>query len=401
MSSSSSSSFSSSSSSRSSSSISSSSSSRSSSSVSSSSSSKSSSSAAIGDYATWNPLDLGDNIALSGGNLVATSTGSGHDGLRANIGKSSSKWYWEVTKSGAGDNTVIGIGTGDANLNGFCGADAYGWGYEPNGKKVHSYSEDNYGDTYTLNDIIGVALDLNNGKIWWSKNGVWQDGGDPGAGTGEAYSGLSGIFYPMASVYSIDDQLTANFGASAFSYSAPEGFESGLFEGSSSSSISSSSKSSSSKSSSSKSSSSSSRSSSSISSSSSSRSSSSSSSLSSSSSSSTSIGSSFNDLFLEIEAIKTSMIWGYVKDWQGNIVTEKCKILMSSSDGSTLYGGTESNPETGYFIFKANIPRKTLVLLTAFYKGTFLNQTNLAGNFLVHTGSSSSSSLSSSSTSSA
>jgi hypothetical protein len=34
-------------------------------------------------------------------------------------------------------------------------------------------------DTFTTGDIIGVALDLDNNKLYFSKNGVWQNSGDP------------------------------------------------------------------------------------------------------------------------------------------------------------------------------------------------------------------------------
>jgi hypothetical protein len=39
-----------------------------------------------------------------------------------------------------------------------------------------------YGTTYTTGDIIGVALDLDNNKLYFSKNGAWQNSGDPESG---------------------------------------------------------------------------------------------------------------------------------------------------------------------------------------------------------------------------
>ena len=50
-----------------------------------------------------------------------------------------------------------------------------------------SYRNDNtntaYGDSYTTGDYIGIAFDLDNMKLYFSKNGVWQNSGDPAAGT--------------------------------------------------------------------------------------------------------------------------------------------------------------------------------------------------------------------------
>jgi len=48
-----------------------------------------------------------------------------------------------------------------------------------------SASANAWGATYTTNDIIGVALDADTGKIWFSKNNTWQTG-DPNTGTSPA-----------------------------------------------------------------------------------------------------------------------------------------------------------------------------------------------------------------------
>jgi len=176
--------------------------------------------------ATWNPSDKSANITLSNRNLTATATNTASKAVRAAEGKSNGKWYWEVKIDvAAGIYFEIGVGTIDANINSFVGCDIYGYGYSGgDGEKYHDNSGTAYGDTYGLNDIIGVALDLDSGKIWWSKNNVWQASGDPGAGTGEAFSGLSGAFYPMFGLYNDTNAGTANFGISSFVYTPPSGF---------------------------------------------------------------------------------------------------------------------------------------------------------------------------------
>ena len=40
------------------------------------------------------------------------------------------------------------------------------------------------GATYAANDIIGVALDATNSKLYFSKNGSWQFSGDPSNNSG-------------------------------------------------------------------------------------------------------------------------------------------------------------------------------------------------------------------------
>ena len=40
-----------------------------------------------------------------------------------------------------------------------------------------------YGDTWTTNDIISVALDMDNRKLYFAKNGTWQNSGVPTSGS--------------------------------------------------------------------------------------------------------------------------------------------------------------------------------------------------------------------------
>ena len=47
-----------------------------------------------------------------------------------------------------------------------------------------------WGDTYTTDDVIGVAIDMDDGKVWFSKNGTFQASGDPAAGTNAAFTTL-------------------------------------------------------------------------------------------------------------------------------------------------------------------------------------------------------------------
>ena len=184
---------------------------------------------------TWNPSDKSAGITLSNGNLTAVSTTEAYKAVRSVQSVSSGKYYWEFNidfVNGFTTRVGVGVGTSSATLDGRVGTDSYGYGYfSPNGYIFYNDIWTAGHDVYITNDIIGVALDLDNGKIWWSRNGVWQDGGDPGAGTGEAYSGLSGTFYAMVDVDDTGSQVTASFGATTFSYSAPSGFTSGLLEG--------------------------------------------------------------------------------------------------------------------------------------------------------------------------
>lgn len=177
----------------------------------------------------WNPHDKAAGITLSNGNLTATRAGSSWNAVRSVESRSSGKWYWEVKIDVANDaNNMVGIGTSSETLT-YPGKTAEGYGYYGgNGQKYTSGAGIAYGSTYTANDVIGTALDLDNGKIWWSKNGVWQASGVPASGTNPAYTGVVGTFFAMTAMNVTGSKHTANFGAFSFTYTPPTGFKSGF-----------------------------------------------------------------------------------------------------------------------------------------------------------------------------
>jgi hypothetical protein len=52
------------------------------------------------------------------------------------------------------------------------------------GLNIEGAGENSYGATFTTGDIIGIALDLDNNRLFFSKNGTWQNSGDPTSSTG-------------------------------------------------------------------------------------------------------------------------------------------------------------------------------------------------------------------------
>lgn len=178
---------------------------------------------------TWNPNDKAAGITLTYNNLTAEWIGgSSWDAVRSTLSRSSGKWYWEVKVDASGDtNFMIGIGTHLETLT-YPGDTTAGYGYYgANGNKYHDTAA-GYGVSYTTNDIIGVALDLDNGKIWWAKNNAWQASGNPASGTNPAYTGVVGEFYAMIGLLVAGNRIIANFGASSFTYTPPTGFEPGF-----------------------------------------------------------------------------------------------------------------------------------------------------------------------------
>ena len=196
-----------------------------------------------GNYATFNPIYAIPNNAsntFSNGNLNWTTNVSEGSGEAAAVTTfplpSSGKWYWEVTPTTvatvAANRTQIGImSQANINNNGAGGTSATdSFAYTAAGgslSKVSGNSYASYGNSYTTNDVIGVAVDLDNGAIYFSKNGTWQNSGVPTSGsskTGAAYTTLTGSsnYFPNVAYYG---NFALNMGQRPFAYTAPSGFK--------------------------------------------------------------------------------------------------------------------------------------------------------------------------------
>ena len=197
---------------------------------------------------TWDPSFKHANITLSNGNLTATGSG-GWTGLASTFSASSGKWYCEITVDNIADHAVIGVVSEDWSVATYPGSSdgpGGGYGYYSNdGNKYHNYPGfpgiEGYGSSWTSDgDVIGIALDMDNDKLWFSKNGVWQASGDPAAGTNYAYGpttthkfgashdSFPGALTPIfigASPNESGNALTINFGQFPFAYPVPTGFK--------------------------------------------------------------------------------------------------------------------------------------------------------------------------------
>ncbi|MGY4312860.1 hypothetical protein [Bradyrhizobium sp. JR3.5] len=179
------------------------------------------------------------NAALSNGNLTATRSNTSTGGAQSISYKSAGKFYFEVTVGAShGSTDAIGImassyGYG-ALTNGNTGAGSGVWlgsgNIVNNGGTVGSVG----GAANAGGSIIRVAHDAGNGKVWYALNGgSWDNIGtnDPATNTGGVsllaaqYAPVVG-FSPFGSPVA-GDNLTANFGATAFTYAVPSGFTAG------------------------------------------------------------------------------------------------------------------------------------------------------------------------------
>lgn len=144
------------------------------------------------NYCTANPQDnqFAGATYTNANNTIETSAGNTAFTV-GTLGMVGGKYYWE-TKIATNNSSAMLIGiTGNACSGGtaFLGEGYYEYSYySAAGNKYNNNSATSFGSSYTAGDIIQVAVDLDNFKIWWGKDNVWQDSGDPAAGTGEAYT---------------------------------------------------------------------------------------------------------------------------------------------------------------------------------------------------------------------
>ena len=157
------------------------------------------------NFATMNPLlnryssGTGYLITFSEGNLKTTADNTSvYTNTGGTFQLTQGKWYWEAKNGGTGYTafpTACSIGIHDlaAGFNGTAGTDTLVRGYNADGTKNSNDSTSSYGNSFVSGDIIMVALDLDNGKIWFGKNGTWQNSGSPTGGTNAAFTDLLSV----------------------------------------------------------------------------------------------------------------------------------------------------------------------------------------------------------------
>lgn len=165
---------------------------------------------------TLNPADMNGNAILTNGNLTI-QTSSVSNRIRATHGKSSGKWYWEVTFDSGSAAFFIGVANKAYPISTGSGTN-YRAVYWYDGRK---YPENTtYSSGVSVGTVIGVALDLDNGTLAFYKNGVNQ---------GNSHVNLInlGEVFPLFIDGSTANSktLTFNFGATPFSYPVPNGYQ--------------------------------------------------------------------------------------------------------------------------------------------------------------------------------
>jgi hypothetical protein len=181
------------------------------------------------------------NVTLSPNSLTATHSSTATDsGVRASHAKSSGKWYFEVTVNDLdGANDAIGFITQYGTYTNLVtnGTNCVAF-YRGTG---NIYSNGIY-QTHTIGpiadgDIIFVAIDLDADKVWFRKtSGAWNGNNtthNPDTGLGGlscsnfSTTTLTPVVGFGGSGAQVGDNVTFNFGATAFVGTVPTGFNAG------------------------------------------------------------------------------------------------------------------------------------------------------------------------------
>ena len=160
-----------------------------------------------GNYAVLNPLDVVNGSAtLSNGNLNFTGT----NGVAiSSFGVTTGKWYAEASWTA--------IGATAASLRVYAISGVYA-GYLSNGQRDINITQSAYGATFTTNDVIGVAFDIDAGTVEFFKNGTSQGS--------ISYSMTGSTWYISTNSRGTSGTNTGwlNFGQRPFTYTPPSGF---------------------------------------------------------------------------------------------------------------------------------------------------------------------------------
>jgi len=182
------------------------------------------------NYATFNPLNpSSSNISFEQGNLTFKTDGSasGQKAAFANFGVSTGKWYAELKMTAvstqSGSYPYAGVAGIDKFAHTYIGANLDSVAYNSNGAVYSNESEIDSGEAgYGAGNIVGIAADITNKKIYIHVNGTYINSQNPTSGAnGYTLPTNAGGFYTFAvSLYGANGTWEANFGSPSFSISS-------------------------------------------------------------------------------------------------------------------------------------------------------------------------------------
>ena len=184
-------------------------------------------------FATMNPLDnYYASSDFSEGNNTVDMNDSGNETYNTStLGATAGKYYAEVKLIDSSAKPMIGVVANNAVAVGtVLGNTGHGYAYMgEDGKYKTNSTNTTYGTTYTTNDIISIALDLDNNKLYFAKNGTWQNSGVPTSGstgtgaisiTAPSSTTTGAYFFAAGKRHCDNNKVSWNFGNGYFGTTA-------------------------------------------------------------------------------------------------------------------------------------------------------------------------------------
>ena len=204
--------------------------------------------------------ELSYSTVSDGGSLFRTTTSSKWVTSVSSIGVTKGKWYAEFNIIGARPNNWFGIASMEQlnNNSGYSSAGSHlgesgkNWSigyYQANGKLDEQQNSgytttSGWGGTVSQNQIVGVALDMDNHKLYMSVNNVYQNSGNPVTGAnaitfddtetvaiantgyslGSGNDTITGYNFGGYRTGGLPDNATDENGYGAFRYAPPSGY---------------------------------------------------------------------------------------------------------------------------------------------------------------------------------
>ena len=146
------------------------------------------------NFCTWNPLQTGWNTSYGTGQVIVEGATEAYAStnfaaIEGSMAVQSGKWYWESKPNRTG-----GIMVGVAALNGvrwagdtaywYLGMNAQGIGTILGNFYYNGTSTSTDATDWTNGDIVSIALDMDNYKIYMAVNGSWGGTSNPSTGSG-------------------------------------------------------------------------------------------------------------------------------------------------------------------------------------------------------------------------
>jgi len=197
------------------------------------------------NWCTLNPLQSG-TLTISNGN-TSYVPGTSWNGIAGTQIMTSGKWYWECNTGTSLSNSEHGIVDNPERTNWLTLTDApikNGWAVDTANRITYNHStsgDTDYTGSMLSDEVVGVAVDFDNGKMWFRDNADWMGGGDPAAGTSPAFTDIPTDGTPCVPAVALNNSTafqTINFGQTPlggggnadgngygdFDYAPPTGF---------------------------------------------------------------------------------------------------------------------------------------------------------------------------------